>query len=111
MVHVLNSTIGDLRFSKGYGPTRSIIECSPFPLCALFFNLLNRINLPPVSPHFGFVSADPLDGDRLSNLRHIAWKLGYALRNDAVRSVHAFHSRAFTDANVGVAVVSFCDLR
>src|SRR5213079_2538154 len=78
--------------------------------CGLFFYLLNRINLPPVSPHFCFISGDPLNCDRLSDLRYLAWNLRYALRHDAVCSVHAHYFRAFTDANVCVAVVSFCHL-
>src|SRR5467141_4396059 len=77
----------------------------------LFFYLLYRINLPPVSPHFGFISGDPLDCDWLSDLRYLAWNLRYALRHDAVCSVHAHCFRAFADANVCVAVVSFCHLR
>ena len=79
-------------------------------VCELFFYLLHRINLPPVSPHFGFISGDPLNGDRLSDLRYLAWNLRYALRHDAMRSVHARYFRAFTDANVRVPVVSLYHL-
>src|SRR6202140_2497526 len=94
--------------------SRGKMKCLSHPpmnrVCELFFYLLNRIDLPPVSPHFGFISGDPLDGDRLSDLRYLARNLRDALGHDAARSVHAIYSRVFTDANVCVAVVSFCHL-
>src|ERR1700731_4456787 len=93
---------------------RGKMKCLSHPpmnrVCELFFYLLHRINLPPVSPHFGFISGDPLNGDRLSDLGYLARNLRYALRHDAVRPVHAHCFRAFTDANVRVAVLSLYHL-
>src|ERR1700730_5359334 len=94
--------------------SRGKIKCLSHPpmnrVCELFFYLLHRINLPPVSSHFGFISSDPLNGDRLPDLRYLAWNLRYALRHDAARPVHAVYSWVFTDANVCVAVLSLCHL-
>src|SRR5580692_5668496 len=76
----------------------------------LLFYFFNGMNLPPVSADFGVVSGDSFHCDGLTDWGHVARKPGYALGHNAARAVHAFYFGVFADANVRVAVASFCYL-
>ena len=76
----------------------------------LLFYFFNGMNLPPVSADVGVVSGNALHGNGPTDLRYIARNLGYALGHNAMRAIHALYFGVFANANVGVAVASFCHL-
>src|SRR6266481_4360988 len=76
----------------------------------LLFYFFDRMNLPPVSADLGVVSSDSFHCDWLADWRQIARKPGYAFGNNASRAIHALYFGIFANADIRVAVASFCHL-
>ena len=68
------------------------------------------MNFPPVRADFGVVAGDSFHRDGLADRRQIARKPGYAFGHNAARAIHALYFGVFADADIRVAVVSFCYL-
>jgi len=83
---------------------------APVQIFGLFFYFFDRMNLPPMSADFGVVAGDSFYGDGLANWGQIARKPGNAFGDDAAVAIHALDFGVFANADVGVAVGSFCHL-
>src|SRR5579859_140508 len=82
----------------------------PVPAFGLFFYFFDGMNFPPVSADFGVVSGDSFHGNGPSDWRQVARKPGNALGHNAARAIHALYFGIFANADIRVAVASFCHL-